>query len=100
MALKGGAPVLAPEIISHVIASIDISGLTYAQLAELWLVARQVSRQFLDELPKALAHKILPELAIEYNLGETPPQILNLRCASHVKGLIYARYGHRASNPL
>ena len=81
MALTGGAPVFPPEIISHIIASIDVSELTYTQLAKLWLVARQVSKQFLDELPKALGHKILPELAIEYNLGRFPLGYLNLRCS-------------------
>ena len=57
---------LPPEIISKIVASIDVSKLTYPELADLWLTARLVSKQFSYEVSKAFRKSILPELTIDY----------------------------------
>lgn len=57
---------LPPEIISNIVASIDLSELTYPQLADLWLAARPVSKQFSYEVSKAFGKRILPELTMDY----------------------------------
>ena len=67
---KAGSVVLPPEIISEVIANINITEMTYPQIANLWVAACQVSKQFAQEIPKALGHKLLGEIAIEYKIGE------------------------------
>ena len=57
---------LPPEIISKIVGSIDISELTYPQLADLWLTARLVSKQFSYEVSKVFRKRILPELTMDY----------------------------------
>ncbi|KAL8794421.1 MAG: hypothetical protein Q9195_003008 [Heterodermia aff. obscurata] len=81
---RAGGPVLPPEIINEVIANINITDMTYPQIANLWVAACQVSVQFAQEIPKALGRKLLREIAIEYEIGgyKTDQEVGNFKSLS------------------
>ena len=67
---KAGTSLLPPEIVSELIANINIKGMTYPQIANLWVATCQVSKQFAQEIPKVLGRKLLRLMTIEYKVGE------------------------------